>query len=204
MKFPSTLRDFSCIVFFLSFTFLSIHEITAQEITNPDILNSTDKIYSAERSIPSAIFTLTNTLTPPDEYFEYLDLNQGGNAYMEQVSPGVFHIYNLKPFSQYSIKLNGTGPMELGVSTLDISLILMHILGISTLDPIKLIAADANGDGRVSAADLVDIRRLILGKTPAFSIGVSWKFVPELLDFMFTGSTIDLGNILAIKVGHVN
>lgn len=204
MKYPLTLHALFFHMAFFALCILFTNGIIAQKAFNPDNLTSLDQASSSERSMPSVIFTLTNTLTPPDEYFEYLDMSIGGGAYMEQVSPGVFHIFNLQPFREYSFALKGTGPMELGVTTMDISLILMHILGYSTLDPIKLIAADATGDGRVSAADLVDIRRVLLGKAPAFGCRVSWKFIPGVSNFFYSGTTIDLGTIQAIKVGHVN
>ena len=51
-----------------------------------------------------------------------------------------------------------------GVSTLDLVLIQRHIfLGLTKLDsPEKLLAADVNKDGKVTASDLVELRKLIL------------------------------------------
>ncbi|MBK8627510.1 MAG: hypothetical protein IPN86_18665, partial [Saprospiraceae bacterium] len=51
-----------------------------------------------------------------------------------------------------------------GVSTLDLVIIQRHILGLQAMNsPYKLIAADANNDGKVTASDLTEIRKLILG-----------------------------------------
>ncbi len=64
-----------------------------------------------------------------------------------------------------------------GVSTLDLVLIQKHILGIQELDnPYKIIAADASNDQKVSAVDLIEIRKLILGVTSEFSFNDSWRF----------------------------
>jgi hypothetical protein len=55
-----------------------------------------------------------------------------------------------------------------------------HILGLSTLDsPYKIIAADINRDKRVSALDIVELRKLILGVIPNFNNNDSWRFVDE-------------------------
>ncbi len=71
-----------------------------------------------------------------------------------------------------------------GVTTLDLALISKHILGLETLDsPYKLIAADANRDGKISTADVVLLRRLIIGLDETFPDGASWRFVPK--DYVF-------------------
>ena len=49
-----------------------------------------------------------------------------------------------------------------GVSTFDLVLIQKHILGIEKLNsPYKVIASDINNDERVTAIDLVELRKLI-------------------------------------------
>ena len=81
-----------------------------------------------------------------------------------------------------SIKANG-------VTTLDIALIQSNILGKSLLNsPYKLIAADVNGDGKVTTLDIVFIKRLILGLDTTFnktSTGEKrlWAFVDSSFTF---------------------
>jgi len=106
-----------------------------------------------------------------------------------------------------------------GVSTLDIILIQRHILNLQDLDsPYKLIAADADNSGYVSASDLVDIRKLILEVYSEFPDNTSWRFVKS--DFTFTDPTqpfpfeeeVNLTDLdadttidfTAVKVGDVN
>ncbi len=106
-----------------------------------------------------------------------------------------------------------------GVSTLDIILIQRHILNIQDLDsPYKLIAADADNSGYVSASDLVDIRKLILEIYTEFPDNNSWRFVKS--DFAFLDPAqpfpfeeeVDLDNLgtdanidfTAVKIGDVN
>lgn len=109
-----------------------------------------------------------------------------------------------------------------GVTTLDILLIQRHILGVEELDsPYKIIAADVNDSKEITAADLVEIRKVILGKSSEFSRSNSWKFVPQNYTFHdhknplsenfpttlkipnFTGQVPHIG-FVAIKMGDVN
>lgn len=65
-----------------------------------------------------------------------------------------------------------------GVSTLDLVMMQRHILGISKLNtPWKLLAADVNQDGKISASDLVTLRKLILGTESALPNDKSWMFI---------------------------
>ncbi|MBK9221391.1 MAG: hypothetical protein IPO16_04640 [Saprospiraceae bacterium] len=65
-----------------------------------------------------------------------------------------------------------------GVTTQDIVLIQKHILGLQTLNsPYKMIAADVNNSQSITAKDVSDLRRLILGITNNFVDNKSWKFV---------------------------
>ena len=120
----------------------------------------------------------------------------------------------------YNISIEKDGDDVNGVSTLDIVLIQKHILGLKQLDtPYKVIAADANGDQRVSAGDLVQIRKLILGVNESYPNNTSWRFVDA--DQTFENNLnpwpfvemINIGNLngdmmhedfIGVKVGDVN
>lgn len=71
-----------------------------------------------------------------------------------------------------------------GLSTFDLVLITRHILQSSLLDsPYKIIAADANNSGTVSAVDLIELRKVILTLQDTFTSNTSWRFVPN--DYVF-------------------
>ena len=71
-----------------------------------------------------------------------------------------------------------------GVSTLDILLIAKHILSIGPLDsPYKMIAADVNNSGSISAFDMIEIRKLILYINTEFPNNSSWRFVDASYSF---------------------
>ncbi|HUR31061.1 MAG TPA: T9SS type A sorting domain-containing protein [Saprospiraceae bacterium] len=74
-----------------------------------------------------------------------------------------------------------------GVNTLDLIHIQRHLLGITpftTLD--QFIAADANRSGNISAIDLLEIRKLILGFYSEFPNNTSWRFGCMPLDMSGT------------------
>lgn len=53
-----------------------------------------------------------------------------------------------------------------------------HILNIKKLDsPYKLIAADVNNSGNVSAADILEMRKIVLGESDVFKSNNSWRFI---------------------------
>ena len=64
-----------------------------------------------------------------------------------------------------------------GVSTADLIAIHKHIMGQSKLDSwYKERAADVTADGKISVADIVELRKLILAKIDRFSNNTSWRF----------------------------
>lgn len=65
-----------------------------------------------------------------------------------------------------------------GLSTMDLIMIQRHLLGKQLLtSPYQLIAADADNDKRLTPADVLFLRRIILGKTDDMDLSSSWKFV---------------------------
>ena len=111
-----------------------------------------------------------------------------------------------------------------GLTTLDLVIIQKHILGIKDLNtPYKLLAADANNDQRVTASDILALRKLILGTTDNLVASDPWIFVDNDYEFINPKNpwltqeqdmhTIYLNNVnedvtnnhfIAIKTGDVN
>jgi len=96
-----------------------------------------------------------------------------------------------------------------GVSTLDLVLILKHILGVTVLDSDwKILAADVNNDGSITAIDLIEMRKLILGIYTELPNKESWTFYNEntLDDLRFNSLQLPLGElkIIGVKTGDVN
>jgi hypothetical protein len=117
----------------------------------------------------------------------------------------------------YTVKPQRNDDHSNGVSTADIVKIQRHILGIETLNtPYKHIAADVNLSRTITAADVSEIRKLILGVNSEFRNTESWTFVPK--SYVFTGSPYDaarettvnltkgsnvIEDFVAIKMGDV-
>jgi len=124
----------------------------------------------------------------------------------------------INPLIDYIVEPKRTDDHANGVSTLDLVRIQQHLLGLLPFEsPYKLIAADANSSQSVTAIDLVEIRKLILGLYLEFPNNESWRFVDA--DFVFNDAsnpwpfdeTIELEsgssineNFVAVKIGDVN
>jgi subtilisin-like proprotein convertase family protein len=133
-------------------------------------------------------------------------------------SDGTFEVNYLKEGLNYELVAVKDGVYSEGVTTLDLVLIQRHILGIQTFtDNYKMIAADANNDGIVTASDLVELRKLILGLTSKLPNNKSWRFAVkdaqvEVDPLSFEEriivnqliGTLSGQDFIAVKIGDVN
>lgn len=102
--------------------------------------------------------------------------------------------------ANYDIRAEKNDDYINGISTLDLVLIQKHILGLATLDsPYKLIAADINASGTVTAIDLASLRQLILGVTDKFANNGSWRFVDAGFEFADPTSPFPFKEVLNIS-----
>lgn len=133
---------------------------------------------------------------------------------------GIFAFNDVELYQNYSLSAFYDGSHLDGVSTLDLVLIQKHILGTELLDsPYKIIAADANNSMTVTAVDLIELRKLILGVYDELPQNEAWRFVDE--SFVFSDpitpfpfeENVNINDIdqdqtakdfIAIKVGDVN
>ena len=147
-------------------------------------------------------------------------LSKGGPL-MESMTKGdgLYQFDELEMHYDYKISPSKNSDILDGLSTLDLVFIQRHILGIQSLaSPYKIIAADFNRDHQVSALDLVQIRRLILGASSSSDLK-SWEFVPQNHNFedptrpFNFPQSIELKDLetnrmyqdfIAIKLGDVN
>jgi hypothetical protein len=91
---------------------------------------------------------------------------------------GRYTFKDLAKLNDYEIvPEKNTGHLD-GVTTLDLVIIQRHILGLKTLEsPFKLIAADINNSKSITAADLLELRKVVLGLENEFKNNTSWRFV---------------------------
>ncbi len=166
------------------------------------------------------------TGTIENEYQELIEdvtvtlIGNSGNIYIPVITGvnGSF-IFNTCPMNVEVVPEKDINYLN-GVTTYDLVLISKHILGIELLNsPYKIIAADANHSGSITALDLVKLRALILHIDAELENNKSWRFVssnyvfpnpnnpfqevfPEVIDI--TNSNGDPSNFVALKVGDVN
>ncbi len=143
---------------------------------------------------PIQMKTLAGAIvTEKNSEVEAVQMNMEGSTKQSELSniSGKFAFKNISPQGKYTItpeKLEN--PMN-GVSTLDLVLMSKHILGTQPLaTPYQWIAADVNKSGTVSTADIVELRKMILGLQTAFSKNNSWRFVDKAYAFDATISPL--------------
>ena len=110
--------------------------------------------------------------------------------------------YVISPFKNNDVnKANG-------VTVSDVALIQSHILQKTTLNsPYKILAADVNGDGKVSTLDIVFIKRLILALDSTFANSTSkvnrlWGFTDSA--YKFTSATNPFPNKSTDTINSIN
>jgi hypothetical protein len=90
-----------------------------------------------------------------------------------------------------------------GVTTLDLVLITKHVLGTQKFtSPYQYIAADIDKSGKVTNADVVHLRKTILGVNSVFPQNDSWRFIDKAFVFQDPQNPV-LSNIPDIKKGFL-
>lgn len=124
------------------------------------------------KGLQEAVLTLTGNALPGGVLTTLSDAH--GDFFFTAVPTGADYI--LTPFKN-------DDPLN-GVSTYDLSLLHQHIIGLTPLDhPYKIIAADVNNNRSVTTADILELRKLILGVYSSLPNNTSWRFVDA--DFVF-------------------
>lgn len=90
---------------------------------------------------------------------------------------GIYEFLNLGQLN-YTVKPSQDGNLGTAISPYDASFVLQYYVGLMTLTPYQLIAADVSGNGSVTPYDASLILRYYVGDLTAFPIGDDWKFVP--------------------------
>jgi len=127
---------------------------------------------------------------------ETTTMNTSEGAYSTNLSAGTYTISGEKNANFLN-----------GVTTLDIVLIQKHLLGIKAItNPYSLIAADANNDGSISANDILQIRKVILGSEARFANSSWLAIAPDYTRTIEVSVTDDVTGIdfTAVKIADIN
>ena len=174
---------------------------------------------SAGFAVSGAIFTSDN-ISIEDVNMFAKNMSSQGVSFSNTDIQGEYAFDNLIGSTDYEISPIKNDDYTNGVSTLDLILIQLHILGIQPLEtPYQLIASDINNNGSISSIDLVQLRRLILGVTDELPNNDSWRFVSRDYEFVdelrpwlyadsrivndIEGSLTDK-DFIGVKIGDVN
>ncbi|NNF36493.1 MAG: HYR domain-containing protein, partial [Saprospiraceae bacterium] len=131
---------------------------------------------------------------------------------------GSFMIEDVLMNAEYKLELNKEDDPLNGVSTLDIVILQQHILGIKKLpSAYQLIAGDVNENDKLSATDIIEMRRLILGIDKDWRFNKPWRFIPagnysdeDVYHVEMDGEEIESGeaemikNYVGVKIGDLS
>lgn len=152
-----------------------------------------------------------------------IELYRADNMIKNMMTPqsGNYNFNGVPLHQNYRLKGRKTNDVTNGLTTLDLVLIQRHILASERLNsPFKIIAADFNNDERITTADLVALRKVILGvDTKLPNNRDPWLFLDSKFTFAdpnrpwpykegidisnFSGNMLNQ-NLTAVKIGDVN
>ncbi|MCG8328344.1 MAG: carboxypeptidase regulatory-like domain-containing protein [Chitinophagales bacterium] len=156
-------------------------------------------------SISGTVTMASDNITPLEGVsVQAVDANGNLVDFTTTSASGNYVLEDLPVGATYSIVCSFDGSVLLGVSTMDVVLGAMHILGIESLDsPYKILAGDANDSGSLSTLDLVLMRRVILNIDNTFPAG-SWRFILESTSFPNPMNPFDATNIEVQLTDDIN
>lgn len=145
----------------------------------------------------------------------------GNETIYEMTNEGAYAFPEMPTGGDYVVDPFKNDDVNNGVSTLDLVMIQRHVVGLEDLEGAhNLIAADINKDEMISALDIVDLRKVILGVNDTFTGNDSWRFIDanyifadptnpwtEAIPESYSINNLDEDMIVdftAIKVGDVN
>lgn len=100
---------------------------------------------------------------------------------------GQFNFEDLAIGEDYTLQAVKDNDDLNGVSTYDLVVMSRHILELDDLEsPYKMVAADVNKDGKITAYDMVELRKVLLYINTEFPNNTSWRFIDA--NFLFPNS----------------
>ncbi len=133
-----------------------------------------------------------------------VSLNATGSSVLSAISSasGAYQLSGLTAGGSYTITPSKSGEIK-GINSLDATRIQQHRVGLITLTPNQLLAADTDNSGAVNSLDATRIQQRLVGIQSSNIIG-QWNFVPSNRQYNPTNSNRTGENYEAILVGEVS
>jgi len=190
---------------------------------NATILNAYYRIIDNGTTGPVMATISGSILTEENEALEVVEVTITGSTMSGTLmtdDEGYFG-FNTEMNQNYEVSPQRDDDYLNGITTMDLILIGRHVLELQTIDsPYKLIAADINRSGTITAMDMIGLRRLILAIDNQFANNTSWRFVDANYIFPnptnpFASTFPEVQNInnlsesaitdfIGVKIGDVN
>lgn len=157
---------------------------------NYDFCTTTIRITATTACDTSMTITIGGAVYTEDDQkmeqveLQLLELEQQDGIMVATDSDGAYSFTDISSMLNFTVTPVYEDDYLNGITTFDIILIQKHILGLEILDsPYKVIAADVDGSENISGADIVQLRKLILGFFDELPNSNSWKFVAADQEF---------------------
>ena len=170
------------VVYKSSFSFID----TIRSAGGCDSVYNSINIMIGNLSISGRIYHPSTGYSIPD-----VSANINGSVDINTIATGSYSFNCLPQKANETVRLYKNNEINKanGVTTLDVALIQSLILAKSFLNsPFKILAADVSGDKKVTALDIVYIKRLILGVDTTYPGKKLWNFVDS--SYKFADSTL--------------
>jgi hypothetical protein len=117
---------------------------------------------------------------------------------------GFYQITGINAGGNYIVSASKTLQTDVnGINSLDATRIQQHLVGLTTLTPNQLLAADTDGNGTVNSLDATRIQQHLVGIKSTNVIG-QWKFVPASKSYNTVNSDLTDENYQAVLIGEVS
>lgn len=156
---------------------------------NYDYCEAIIEIQDPNKVCPNGLTIQGKLTTPDDRPLNNTEVlleraNPAGSNIAYTNANGIFSFTTIASNINYTVKPSRNFDFINGVTGQDIVMLQRHILGQQYLNtPYQLIAADVNNNQQITASDISEIRKLILGITSRFNNNQSWRFVPTRFRF---------------------
>jgi hypothetical protein len=138
------------------------------------------------------------------KYVTGVNFNGAGASALSVVSDvsGNYQLSGLTAGGSYTITAAKSGDVN-GINSLDVSRIQQYLVGLTTLTPNQLLAADVDGNGVVTSLDASRLQQYLVGIPSSNNVG-RWRFVPATHQYNALTSSLTNQNYEAILIGEVS